>query len=175
MEMLKEVGLGYVQVGQPATTLPAARRSASNCRRSFAPRHRQDALHPRRADHRPPLRGRPKAARSAPPPRRPGQHGGRDRTQSGRHQDRRLGDRPGPCGGVNGGKIIAEGPPERIVERHCPDGDVREAAAGEGAGEAGGGGNEAEEASTRSELLRPMRMSWGWLRLSNSVPMSNCL
>ena len=61
--------------------------------------HGQDALHPRRADHRPPLRRRPQAARSPPRLHRAGQHGGRDRAQPRRGQDRRLGDRPRPRGG----------------------------------------------------------------------------
>ena len=58
--------------------------------------HRQDALHPRRADHRPALRRHPQAARSAPRLHRGGQHGGRDRAQPRRDQDGRLGHRPRP-------------------------------------------------------------------------------
>ena len=57
-----------------------------------------DAVHPRRADDRPPLRRRAAAARRARPARRRGQHGGRDRAQPRRDQDRRLDHRPRPGG-----------------------------------------------------------------------------
>ena len=59
----------------------------------------QDALPPRRADDRPALRRHPQAARRAPPPGRPGQHGHRRRAQPRRDQDGRLGHRPRPRGG----------------------------------------------------------------------------
>ena len=62
----------------------------------------QDALHPRRADHRAPLRRRPQAARGAPRLHGAGQHGGRDRAQPRRDQDGRLDHRPRPRGGRAG-------------------------------------------------------------------------
>ena len=68
-------------------------------RRARPARHRQDALHPRRADHRAALRRHPQAAGRDPPPGRPGQHGGRHRAQPRGHQDGRLGHRPRPRGG----------------------------------------------------------------------------
>ncbi len=92
------------------------------------PRHRPDALHPRRADHRPPLRGRPQAPRSPPRPRRPGQHRRRHRTQSGGHQDRRLGHRPGArTAATRAGEIVATGTPEAVakVERSLTGGYLR--------------------------------------------------
>ena len=60
--------------------------------------HRPHHLHPRRAHHRPPLRGHPQAAHRAQPPRRPGQHRAGDRAQPRRHQDGRLAHRPRPRG-----------------------------------------------------------------------------
>ena len=68
MHMLNEVGLGYVKVGQQATTLQRRRGAAGQARQGTQPpHHRADALHPRRADHRAALRGCPQAARGAPP------------------------------------------------------------------------------------------------------------
>ncbi len=95
LAMLLEVGLGYV-ADRPAGDDAQRRRGAARQARQGTrpPRHRPDALHPRRADHRPPLRGRPQAPRSPPRPRRAGQHRRRHRTQPRGHQDRRLGHRP---------------------------------------------------------------------------------
>ncbi|CAA9295630.1 MAG: Excinuclease ABC subunit A, partial [uncultured Gemmatimonadaceae bacterium] len=59
-------------------------------------RHRPHLLHPRRAHHRAPLRGRAAPARRAPPPRGPGEHRARDRAQPRRHQDGRLDRRSRP-------------------------------------------------------------------------------
>lgn len=57
---------------------------------AVAPRYRTHPVHPRRADHRPALPRHRSAARRAAQAARRGQHGGGDRTQSGRDQDRRL-------------------------------------------------------------------------------------
>ncbi len=64
--------------------------------------HRADPLHPRRADHRAALRGRPQAARRPARLHGAGQHGGRHRAQPRRRQDRRLDHRPRPRGGRGG-------------------------------------------------------------------------
>jgi excinuclease ABC subunit A len=66
--------------------------------RALAHGHRPNALHPRRALHRPALRGHPTAARGRAAPRRDGQHGGHDRAQPRHHQDGRLGRRSGARG-----------------------------------------------------------------------------
>ena len=75
--------------------------------------HRQDALHPRRADHRPALRRRPQAARGAARLHGAGQHGGRHRAQPRRRSRRPTGSSTSaPKAGAGGGRIVAEGTPE---------------------------------------------------------------
>ena len=66
--------------------------------RAVAPGHRPDAVRPRRADDRAPLRRRREAPRGPPPAGRRRQHGPRHRAQPRRHQDRRLDRRPRPRG-----------------------------------------------------------------------------
>jgi excinuclease ABC subunit A len=56
LETLRDVGLGYVTLGQSARRSPAARPSGSSSPRSWPEVDRHDPLHPRRADHRPALR-----------------------------------------------------------------------------------------------------------------------
>ena len=96
---LTEVGLGYVRLGQPA---PDALRRRGPARqaglRAAEALDGPDDLHPRRADHRPALRGHPQAARRHQRPRRQGQHRPRHRAQPRRHQGQRLGGRHGPRG-----------------------------------------------------------------------------
>ena len=89
---LQEVGLGYLTLG-PVVDHALRRRGPTHQagHRAGPRRHRQDALHPRRADHRPALRRHPQAAGRAGPAGRPGQHGAGDRAQPGRDQDRPTG------------------------------------------------------------------------------------
>ena len=66
METLKRVGLGYVKVGQQATTLVGRRSAARQARQgTVAPLDRAHALHPRRADHGPAFPRRRAIARRA--------------------------------------------------------------------------------------------------------------
>ena len=63
---LVDVGLGYVRLGQPATDAVRRRGAAGQARQRAAEAlDRPHHLRPRRADHRPALRGHPQAARRA--------------------------------------------------------------------------------------------------------------
>ena len=77
---------------------PLRRRSAAGEARDrvVAGRNRPDGLHPRRAHHGAPLRGREAASRGPGPARRPREHGHRDRAQPRRDPPGRLDPRPRP-------------------------------------------------------------------------------
>ena len=82
---------------RPAGDDPLGRRGAAGEARPRAgqARDRPDALHPRRADDRPPLRRREEAPRRPPRARRAREHGHRHRAQPRRRQDGRPDRRPG--------------------------------------------------------------------------------
>ena len=95
LRTLQDVGLGYIELGPVGDDAERRRGAARQAvEGAVAPRHRPDALHPRRADDRAALRGHPQAARRAEQARRPGQHRRDHRAQPRRHQVGRLRHRP---------------------------------------------------------------------------------
>ncbi len=76
LETLKRVGLGYIHVGQQATTLSGGEAQRIKLSKELSKRATgPHALYPRRADHGAPLPRRGEAARGAARAGRPGQHG----------------------------------------------------------------------------------------------------
>ncbi len=127
---LLDVGLGYITLGQSATTLVGRRGATGEARaRIVEARHGAHALHSRRADHGPAFSRYRDAVDRAAPAARSRQHRCRDRAQSRRREDRRLDHRPRPrrrrwrrAGGRRGG---ARGDREGRGEPYRPLSETR--------------------------------------------------
>ncbi len=115
MTTLTEVGLGYVRLGQPATTLSGGGPAREAGLGAAAALQRPHGLRPRRAHDGSALRGHPQAARRGPGPGRQGQQRAGHRAQPRRHQVRGLARRHGARGRQRRGDGRVHRHPEEVA------------------------------------------------------------
>ena len=114
LQTLNDVGLGYIHLGQPATTLSGGEAQRVKLSTELSRRATGKTLYildePTTGLHFADVEKLLEVLHRLVDAR---QHGPRDRAQPRRHQDGRLDRRPRAEGGDRGGRIIAEGTPER--------------------------------------------------------------